>query len=188
MKLLYGILWLALIGILISCNDAVVTEESTIGDNPEKFSFVFAAVPYGSPYGPKVVDDIYAGSIDRFKPKLKEYPPPPTSFGCTVSWENPEKNSRYLYYTIYVYLPNSLIDVAGNAYQLIKVKALSPDAPDGEVMGQARCILPAKSKIESLVVTHLKQYAEKSQTQAEIDYDVSSHIIDSALYINSDSR
>lgn len=131
---------------------------------------------------------MYAGSIDRFKPELKEYPPPPSSFGCFVSWENPKKNSKYLHYTVYAYLPNSLIETAGNTYQLIKLKALSPDAPNGELMGQARCILPSKAKFESLVLSHLKQYAKKAQTQAAIDYDVSSHIIDSAFYKKSDNR
>lgn len=183
MKLLYCTLLLTMTGLLISCKDSVVSGEATVSNSPEKFSFVFAKVPYRSPYGPKVVDDMYAGSIDRFKPKLKEYPPPPSSFGCFVSWANPKSNSNYLYYTIYIYLPNSLIAVADNTYQQVKVKALSPDAPNGEIMGQARCVLPSNSGLENLVISHLKHYAKRSTPQAEIDYDASSEIIDSTLYM-----
>lgn len=173
--------------LLLSCNDSIVMEDVAIGDSSEKMSFAIVRVPYRSPYGPKVVDDIFAGSIDSFNPHGNKLPPP-SSFGCFVSWANPKNNPEYLYYTNYVYLPNDLIEQAQNTYQQVKVRALSPEGPDGKTMGLARCILPLNLGIENLVITHLKIYADKSEPKVEIDYDVTSQIIDSTLYINSDNR
>ncbi len=182
------ILILSALGILLfSCNDSIVMGDAAIGDSPKKMSFVIARVPYRSPYGPKVVDDIFAGSIDRFNPNGNELPPA-SSFGCFVSWANPKNNSKYLYYTNYVYLPNDLIEQARNVYQLVKVRALSPEGPNGETMGLARCILPSNLGIENLVIAHLKTYLARTETNVEIAYDVSSQIIDSTFYINSDNR
>lgn len=187
MKTISVLIISALILLLFSCNDSVIMEDVTIGDSSEKFSFAIVRVSYRSPYGPKVVDDIFAGSIDRFNPHGNELPPP-SSFGCFVSWANPKNNSKYLYYTNYVYLPNTLIEQAQNTYQQVKVRALSPEGPNGKTMGLARCILPLNFGIENLVITHLKNYAAKSEPKVEIDYDVTSKIIDSTLYINSDNR
>lgn len=172
-----------LILLLFSCNDSIIVDDAAIGDSSEKMSFAIVRVPYRSPYGPKVVDDIFAGSIDRFNPDGNELPPP-SSFGCFVSWANPKNNSKYLYYTNYVYLPNDLIVQAKNTYQQVKVRALSPEGPNGKTMGLARCILPLNLGIENLVITHLKIYADKSKPEVEIDYDVTSHIIDSTLFKN----
>jgi len=183
-----SILILSALGLLLfSCNDSIVMEDVAIRDSSEKMSFAIVRVPYRSPYGPKVVDDIFAGSIDRFNPDGNDLPPP-SSFGCFVSWANPKNNSKYLYYTNYVYLPNDLIEQARNIYQHVKVRALSPEGPNGETMGLARCILPSNLGIENLIIAHLKTYLARTEKKVKIEYDVSSQIIDSTLYINTDNR
>ena len=182
------VLLLSALGLLLfSCNDTIVLEDVEIEGSPEKVSFAFVDMPYPSPYGPNVVDDIFAGSIDRFNPDSKE-PPPPSSFGCFLSWANPKKKSKYLYYIRYIYVSNSFIERARNTYKQVKVRALSPEGPNGETMGIARCLVPATPNIEMMVERQFKYFADRTKPEMEINFEVSSMIVDSTLYMNSDKQ
>ena len=187
MKLLYYVLLLTFTGLVVSCKDSVITGEAMMEDNSQKVSFAIVQMPYSSPYGPKVVDDIFAGSIDRFDPESK-VPPSPSSFGCFLSWANPKKDPKYKYYTRYIYVTESLIVRANNTYKQVKVFALSPQGPDGELMGFARCIVPSTPGIENMVEKQFEFFANRFKPDMEIDYDVQSTILDPALYSKSSEK
>lgn len=179
-RILSGLLIIYMVCILISCRDSVITGETEVEGIPEEVSFAFVKMPYPSPYGPKVVEDIYSGSIDRFNPDSKE-PPPPSSFGCFLSWANPKKSPKYLWYNSYIFVSNSLIEHARNTYKQVEIQALSSEAPNGKTMGVARCLVPSSPNIEMIVERHFKRFANRSEPEMEINYEVSSIIVDSTL-------
>ncbi len=166
---------------LATCKDQLITEEVEIQGNKEKITFSIVKVPYRSPYGPKVVEDIFAGSINNYQRGSKKVPSP-SSFGCTMSWANAQKDPKYWYSTSYLYASENMIEAARNTYKQVTVRALSPEAPDGKTMGISRCLVPSSPNIEYIMEEHFKAYAKRSQPDMVIDFRVSSVVIDSSLY------
>lgn len=146
-------------------------------------------VPARTGFGPKITDNMMEGSLEQAPEESTFYNdkkvPKPSPFGCHRTWVNPDPEYKYRIYTNFIYFPEAYIKAANNKYKYVVSKALSPDAPDGKIMGMARCIVPNLNHIDKMIESFVKMHGNKNSPDIQFKMETQSWIMNSEYNIDT---